>query len=74
MTGSPIHTCIMQYIWDTTCGYMHMYPCAVKGGSRENQSHGNSTCTWRVAKGIQFHLHMHKSVRVTVRACSHILL
>ena len=39
-----------------TCGYMHMYLCAVKGGSTENQSRG-TPYAWRVANEIQFHLH-----------------
>ena len=59
-----------------TCGYMHMYLCAVKGGSTEKpvtwelhmyeENIVSFTCTQCV--------HVHKSVRVTVRSCSHILL
>ena len=33
------------HLMGTTCGYMHMYLCAIKGGSTENQSRGNSICT-----------------------------
>ena len=60
-----------------TCGCIHMYRCAVKGGSTENQSHGNSTCTESCQRNtVPFTqcVHVQKSVRVTVRACSHILL
>ena len=55
-----------------TCDYMHMYPCAVKGGSTENQSRGNSTCMKSCQRNtVSFTqcVHMHKSVRVTVRSC-----
>ena len=51
--------------------------CAVKGGSSENQSRGNSTCTEICKRNtVSFTqcVHMHRSVRVTVRTCSHILL
>ena len=61
----------MYIIWDTTCGYMHMYVCAVRG-SRENQSHENSTCMKSCQRNIVSFtqcVHMHKSVRVTVRTC-----
>ena len=37
-----------------TCGYIHMYLCAVKGGSTENQSRRNSTCTERLPKECSF--------------------
>ena len=33
-------------------GYMGMYLCAVKGGSTENQSYGNSTCTENCQRNI----------------------
>ena len=52
-----------------TCTYVS----AVKG---ENQSRGNSTCMKSCQRNtVSFTqcVHVHKSVRVTVRACSHIL-
>ena len=59
------------------CGYMHMYLCAFKGGSTENQSRGNSTCMESCQRNIVSFtqcVHVHKSARVTLRACSYILL
>ena len=46
-----------------TCSYMHMYLCAVKGGSTENQSRGNSTCMKSCQRNtVSFTqcVHMHK--------------
>ena len=54
-----------------TCGYIHMYVCAVKGGSTGNQSHGNSTCmksSQRNTVSFSQCVYVHKSVRDTVRA------
>ena len=57
-----------------TCGYMHMYLCTVKGDPIENQSRGNSICIERNTVSFTKCVHVHKYVRVTVKACSHILL
>ena len=53
------------------CGSMHMYLCAVKGGSTKNQSRGSSTCMKSCERNtVTFTqcVHVHKSVRVTVTA------
>ena len=78
---SPIEhdVCIEdQFYGEKRMGYMYMYLCAaVKGGSTENQSYENSTCTescQRNTASFTQCVHVQKSVRVTVRACSHILL
>ena len=63
-------------LWDTTCRYMYMYVCAIKGGSTDPvmwELHMHGELPKEYCSFTQ-RVHMHKSVRVTVRTCSHILL
>ena len=71
MGTNTMYVHCMEYYMQATWACI----CAVKGGSTENQSYGNSTCTESCQRNIVFTrcVHVHKSVRVTVRACSHTL-
>ena len=72
--GHDVHVCIEDQPYgdrhDVCTSYgtlQHMYLSAVKGGSTENQSYGNSTCTQKNTVSFTQCVHVHNSV--TERHC-----
>ena len=68
--GYAVCTMYNNIILDNSCGYMCMY---VNGGCTENQSYGNSERCQKYIVSFTQCVSVHKSVRVTVRACLHTL-